>query len=239
MGSVPESTTVPQTLIEEARRRLYPSLSDPNYLVLRSRRLIFSRWAKQFDGRRLTILDIGGRSQPYRQLLGASVAKYIAIDVIKTTLVNVVASGEALPFAPESFDMVIATQVMDYFQEPTVAVQQMHAVLKPGGTLLASIPACAPSFNEPERWRFTRAGLSGLLAPFAQVEIVAELYSPASVVRTVNVALDAFVHYGFARWAYQRTGCAVLNCLGLGLEKLNLTSNDQFAANYSVRAVKA
>jgi SAM-dependent methyltransferase len=226
-------------LIDEARRRLYPSLSDPNYLVLRSRRLIFSRWARQFEGRRLTILDIGGRSQPYRPLLGASVAKYIAIDVIKTTLVNAVASGEALPFAPESFDMVIATQVMEYFRDPLKAVGHIHEVLKPGGVLLASVAACAPRFVEEERWRFTRLGLSATLAPFAQVEIVAELYSPGSVVRTVNVALDAFVHYGFARWAYQRTGCAALNCLGLGLEKLNLTSNDQFAANYSVRAVKA
>jgi SAM-dependent methyltransferase len=239
IGSVPESTAVPQTLIDETRRRLYPSLSDPNYLVLRSRRLIFSRWAKEFEGRQLTILDIGGRYQPYRPLLGASAAKYIAIDLINTPLVNVLASGESLPFAPETFDVVIATQVMDYFKEPIVAVQQMHAVLKPGGTLLASIPACAPSFNEYERWRFTRAGLSELLSPFFGVEIVPELCSVGSVFRTVNLAMDSFVRYQFARAIYRRTVCPVLNLLGLGLERLKLTSNDQFTANYSVRAVKA
>lgn len=225
--------------MDEARRRLYPSLSDPNYLVLRSRRLILSRWARQFDGRHLTILDIGGRYQPYKPLLGGSAAKYIAVDLVKTACVNAVASGEALPFRPRTFDIVIATQVMDYFKQPTVAVQQMREVLKPGGTLLASIPACAPSFNEHERWRFTRAGLSELLSHFAEVEIIPELYSLGSVVRTLNLALDSFVRYQFARSIYRSTGCPVLNLLGYGLEKLKLTSNDQFAANYSVRAVKA
>lgn len=238
-GSALQSTRVPQALIDEARRRLFPSLSDPSYLVLRSRRLIFSQWARQFEGRHLTVLDIGGRYQPYRPLFGASIAKYLAIDLVETALVNVVASGETLPFAPESFDMVIATQVMDYFKEPTVAVQQMHMVLKRGGTLLASIPACAPSFNEHERWRFTRTGLTQLLSPFAEVEIVPELYSLGSVVRTLNLALDSFARYRFARSVYRRTGCPVLNLLGSGLERLKLTSNDQFTANYSVRALKA
>jgi SAM-dependent methyltransferase len=225
--------------MDEARRRLYPSLTDPNYLVLRSRRLIFSRWAVKFGGKRLRVLDIGGRYQPYRPLLEAKAATYIGIDLVKTNFVNAVASGEALPFPPGTFDIVIATQVMDYFKQPMIAAQQMHEVLKPGGTLLASVPACAPSFNEHELWRFTRAGLSELLSPFNEVEIVPELYSLGSVVRTLNLALDSFVRYPLARSIYRRTGCPVLNLLGLGFEGLKLTSNDQFTANYSVRAVKA
>lgn len=229
---------VPQSLIDEARRRLYPSLFDPSYLVLRSRRLIFSRWARKFAGRQLTILDIGGRYQPYRPLFGTSAAKYFAIDLLKTALVSVVASGEAPPFAPGSFDLVITTQVMEYFKEPASAVRQIHAILKPGGTLLASAAAFAPRFVEEERWRFTRTGLSELLLPFAEVEIVPELYSLGSVVRTLNLTLDSFARYQFVRLIYRRTGCPVLNLLGLGFEGLNLTSNDQFTANYSVRAVK-
>jgi hypothetical protein len=59
------------------------------------------------------------------------------------------------------------------------------------------------------------------------------------VFRTVNLAMDSFVRYQFARAIYRRTVCPVLNLLGLGLERLKLTSNDQFTANYSVRAVKA
>ena len=225
-------------LMRAADRRLHPSLTDPSHLVLRSRRIIFSKWIRELGRENLTVLDVGGRYQPYRPLFGTSVARYVAVDLIQTGLVTVVADGQALPFAPESFDLVIATQVMEYLREPLVAARQIHDVLKPGGIFLGSFAACAPRFVEEERWRFTRPGLRALLSSFAQVEIVPELYSAGSVIRTVNLALDAFVHYAPARWLYRRTGCPLLNVLGRGIEKLGLTSNDQFTANYSVRAVK-
>src|SRR5215469_2752449 len=194
-----DADDVKRSLLAVASRRLYPPLSDPSYLLLRSKRLIFSRWLKRFEGKNPTVLDIGGRYQPYRQLLVGRVDRYIAIDLIKTPLVTVMANGEALPFRRESFDMVIATQVMDYFRDPLTAVQQIHAVLKPGGVLLASVAACAPRFADEELWRFTRPGLLTMLAPFAAAEIVPELYSVSSVLRTVNVAMNSFVRYGPVR----------------------------------------
>ncbi|MGA9497587.1 MAG: class I SAM-dependent methyltransferase [Terriglobales bacterium] len=228
-----------QALLGTASQRLHPSLTDPSYLVLRSRRIIFSNWVSQLRRQNLTVLDIGGRYQPYRPLLGNRVARYLAVDLITTGLVDVVADGEALPFAAEAFDLVIATQVMEYFREPSLAIKQIHAVLKPGGVLLASVAACAPRFVQEERWRFTAPGLRALLSPFAKVEIVPELYSPGSVIRTMNLALDTFVRYNSARWVYRRTACPLLNGLGLAVEKLNLTTNDQFTANYSILACKA
>lgn len=227
-----------EALLATARQRLYPSLTDPSYLVLRSRRRIFSKWASQLRRDNLRVLDIGGRYQPYRPLLGNKIGQYIAADLVQTALVDVLADGEALPFAPNSFDLVILTQVMDCFRAPGVAVRQIHEVLKPGGILLASVPACAPRFAEQERWRFTRPGLHTLLHEFAKVEIVPELYSAGSVVRTLNLALDTFVRFNSARWLYRRTACPLLNLLGLAVESMNLTSNDQFTANYSILAIR-
>jgi SAM-dependent methyltransferase len=221
-----------------ARRRLYPSMTDPNYLVLRSRRLIFTAWAKQLQGKRLTVLDIGGRYQPYRPLF-ENVDRYVAVDLVRTELVDIVADAERLPIAQGKFDVVIATQVFDCFKDPAQAVKTIAGVLKTGGVLLAGFPACAPRFADIERWRFTASGLQLMMEPFDEVEIVPELYSVAGVIRTVNVALDTFVRYAWARWAYRLTFSPLLNLLGLGVEKLRLTSNDQFTPNYSVRAVKA
>ncbi len=233
-----DTDTVKQSLLKAANHRLYPSLSDPSYLVLRSRRLIFSRWLQRFEGKNLIVLDIGGKYQPYRPLLDGRVDSYIAIDLVKTPLVTVVGNGEALPLRPESCDMVIMTQVMECFRDPLTAVRQIHDVLKPGGVLFASVPACAPRFVEHELWRFTRRGLLKMLAPFAQVDIVPELYSLSSFLRTINLAMNSFAHYEAARAVYRRTMCPVVNVLGLALEGLRLTSNDQFTANYSVFAVK-
>jgi len=222
-----------------AHRRLYPSLTDPNYLVLRSRRLIFSAWARELHGEHLKVLDVGGRYQPYRPLLDRRISRYIALDLIKTEFVDVVANGEALPFAPESFDLIIATQVFEYFQDPQAAAKGICAVLRPGGILLASFAACAPRFVSEERWRFTPAGLQTVLAPFATLEIIPELHSAAGLLRTINLALEGFAHYAMARRLYRLTACPALNALGFFVEKLRLTSNDQFTPNYSVRAVKA
>ncbi len=233
-----DADDVKQSLLAAANRRLYPSLSDPSYLVLRSRRLIFSRWIERFEGKKLRVLDIGGRYQPYRPLLDGRVDSYIAIDLIQTPLVTVVADGERLPFRPETFDLVIVTQVMEFFRDPLTAVRQIHAVLKPGGVLLASLVACAPRFIEEELWRFTRPGLSRMLAPFAQVEIVPELYSVSSVLRTMNLAMNVFLHYEGAKAVFRRTLCPLVNVLGLAMEGMRLTRNDQFTANYSVFAVK-
>jgi len=224
-------------LLQTAAQRLHPSLTNPNYLVLRSRRLIFSGWAERL-GRDLTVMDVGGRYQPYRPLFERHAGRYIAVDIVKTGLVNVVADGQRLPFAAESFDLIIATQVFEYFRDPRKAITEIHEALKPGGVFIASAAACAPRFVEEELWRFTGTGLRTLLSEFAQVEIVPELYSLGGVIRLVNLACDSFVHFSAARWIHRRTLCPLLNILGLAIEKLRLTANDQFTANYSVRAIK-
>ena len=223
---------------KEVYRRLYPSITDPNYLVLRSRRMIFTSWVSQLQKKNLTILDVGGRYQPYRPLFNGCVFRYFAIDLVKTEFVSVVGDGQALPFDSETFDLVIATQVFEFFQDPCLAAKQIHRVLKPGGVLFASLAACAPRFVDDERWRFTRSGIRSVFAPFESLEIVPEVYSVGGVIRTFNLALNNFVKYERARQIYKITVCPVLNLAGRCLEKMNLTDNDQFTANYSVRAVK-
>jgi SAM-dependent methyltransferase len=225
------------SLAKVAHRRLYPLITDPSYLVLRSRRLQFAAWADELAGKRLAVLDVGGRYQPYRPLL-KDIERYIAVDLVQTEFVNIVADAQALPVADESFDVAIATQVFDYFRNPCQAAEEIHRVLKPGGVLLASLPACAPIFSPQEKWRFTPSGLRLLMAPFEKVEIVPELHSLSGLIRTVSLGLDTFVRYTSARRIYRWTACPALNVLGFILEKAKLTSNDRFTPNYSVRAAK-
>jgi len=228
-----------ESLSKIARQRLHPSLTNPNYLVLRSRRLIFNSWAREISGGHLTVLDVGGRYQPYRPLFADRLQRYVAIDVEATEFVDVIADAQSLPFATASFDVVIATQVFEYIAKPDHAAKEMCRVLKPGGVVLASLAACAPRFGDTEYWRFTPLGLRTLLAPFAEVEIVPELYSLGSFVRNTNLALTTFLRYQPARRIHSVTLCPLLNLFGRALEGLKLTSNDQFTANYSVRARKA
>jgi len=77
-----------------------------------------------------------------------------------------------------------------------------------------------------------------VMSPFASVEVVPELSIAGSFLRMANLAINACLPWNVARSAYNLSVGPLLNLLGLGLESLHLTANDQFAANYSVRAVK-
>ena len=221
-----------------AQDRLRPSITNPNYLVLRRRAQLISNWMGQIPGKDLRVLDIGGRYQPYRPLLQDRVQQYVAIDVVATLLVNVVGKGESLPFRANTFDLVIATGVFEYFPRPHLAAEQVHDVLKPGGVLLMSVGAVSPRFVEDEHWRFMRSGLRSILAPFSQVEIVPEVFSLGGFCRLINSGLNIFARYEIVRRLLQLTVFPVVNIAGLGLEELSLSTNDQMAGNYCAWARK-
>jgi SAM-dependent methyltransferase len=221
-----------------AERRLYPRFSDPNFLVLRMRRIIFEKWIAGISGEQLNILDVGGRYQPYRPLFETRYARYTACDIERTELVDVLGSGDSLPFAHNTFDVVICTQVFECFAQPRHAAKEIHATLKPGGALLMSVASVAPRFTDIECWRFTPKGIRETLADFSEVTIVPETSSAGGILRTINLAAHSFLRSRTLKAAASVTVCPLLNLTGLALEKLAVTSNDQFTPNYSVFAIK-
>lgn len=220
------------------RSRLFPSLRDPSYLVLRSRRKLFTQWFEDLRRERLRVLDIGARHQPYRPLLGDRVELYVGLDIRNAELATILADGQALPFAPDSFDLVIATQVFEYFQDPSLAAREMQRVLRPGGMLVGSVAAFSPQFISRERWRFLPEGINDLLRPFGTVEIVPELNDPASFMRNVNVGMGVFCRFPIGRTVYAWTLCPALNLIGAALQKIEIRSSGALTCNYSIRAVK-
>jgi len=222
----------------EGQLRLYPKLTNPNWLVLRSRREIFERWIEGISGQEFCILDIGGRIQPYRPLFKDRVETYVGLDLAITPLVDVVARGESLPFLQNQFDLVICTQVLQYVPEPARVVTEMFRVLKPGGHLLLSVPSAYPIDSGEECWRFLPGALHYLLAPFAAVQIEPELDSISSFFRTINVCLDIFTKYQLLRSIFRYTACPAFNLTGTFLQQLSGSTNSQCAVNYSVLARK-
>lgn len=222
----------------EAAERLHPSLTNPSWLVLSKRREIFQRWIAKLPASNLSVLDVGGRIQPYRPLLPAPLGRYVAVDLRPTPLVTLIAKGEQLPLPDNTFDLAIATQVLQYVANPDALLNEVHRVLKPGGYLFLSAPSACVRDTGEEYWRFLPAALRSLLAPFREVEIVPEGGSVAGLFRTLNMNLDIFVRYPALRAVYRHTACPVINVVGKVLEKMSGSRNDQFTVNYSVLARK-
>jgi SAM-dependent methyltransferase len=76
--------------------------------------------------------------------------------------------GHRLPFPDETFELVLACDVLEHLADDTVAAREVRRVLTPGGHLVATVPA------DPTLWsahdvalqhhrRYTRAGLEELI----------------------------------------------------------------------------
>src|SRR5438045_1736250 len=178
--------------------RLYPRLTNPNFLVLRARRLIFERWIKSVPGTSLRVLDIGGRYQPYRPLFGNRIKSYIACDILSTGLVDVVARGESLPVRGEHIRCSDLHAGFEYFGQPIEASAQVHRVLKPDGVFM-SVAAFAPRFVDEECWRFTPGGIRTTLSQFSAVEIAPETSSIGGLLRASNLWLHWLVRFSWGQ----------------------------------------
>ena len=234
------STETLEQVQKVGRERLYPSLTNPNWLVLRKRRELFIDWLKNISSRNLSVLDVGGRIQPYRVLLGDRCCQYVAIDIDTeaTPLVDVIAEAERLPFSVERFDLVICTQVLEYVPDPQLVIDEIRRTLKIGGFLLLSVPAVFPRDSDTEYWRFLPCALRRLLSSFSRVEVVPEGNSLVGFIRTTNVCLVSFARPAVLGELLRFSAVPFLNLLGAVLQSLGSSTDDRFSANYSVLARK-
>ena len=215
--------------------RLHPTLSEPDYLILKRRKRILQGFVASIPSGALRVLDVGGRIQPYRELLRGRRITYVAVDPQFDGLVDVVAYGEALPIASRSIDLVLCTQVLTYSHAPEALVGEIFRVLRPGGVLLLTVPSFFPRHHD-EHWRFLPDGIRLLLAEWSDVEVVPEGHSISGLLRTLNVCLNS-VGSEKLRQAFQHSLIPLLNMIGELGESLQ-PKGTMLTANYAIRAIK-
>lgn len=89
-------------------------------------------------------LDVGGRGvvAPLLQQRGIAVVSCdLSLPMAGRNGLPVVADEEFLPFAPASFDLVVASLALHWINDLPGALIQLRRTLRPDGLLLASMPA--------------------------------------------------------------------------------------------------
>lgn len=121
------------------------------------------RASRQFARGRL--LDVGCGNKPYAHLFGPYVQSYIGVDPDPDhSRPDVAADVLHLPFAPATFDTVLATQVLEHVPQPDHMLKEVSRVLKPGGHLILTAPQYWPLHEIPhDYYRFTQFGLRHLI----------------------------------------------------------------------------
>jgi len=122
----------------------------------------------------------------------------VSIDIEPGPGVDVVADAHDLSHFPDgSFEMVLATEVLEHLHTPQRAIDEMHRVLKPSGSVILTTRFIFPLHNIPgDYWRFTRYGLEHLFRNFKKVEIIEE----TNTLEAVAVLFERFAFQTDTLW---------------------------------------
>jgi SAM-dependent methyltransferase len=117
-------------------------------------------------------LDVGAGGSAY----GRWFPHRVMVDVDPARGPDIVADAHALPFADNSFDLLLCTEMLEHVVDPPRALSEMRGVLKPDGRLLLTTRFVYPLHDTPnDYFRFTRFGLEYLLREWSDVVIAPEL----------------------------------------------------------------
>ena len=215
-----------------------PSLRDFCYLDNQRRIELIAQEAAKLPPQVRRLLDVGGRGKPYACFFTGRAAYHYVLDVEPAPSVDVVGDARTMPFSDASIDVVLCTQVLEHIPEPIAVIGEIRRVLKPGGTLLLSVPSIFPQHGSPgDYWRYMPQGLQWVLRDFHSVTVRGE----AGTVPTIFLVLNVYLQLLTDRWkVLQRllrwTICPLNNLAGILAGKIY--RGDQFASNYFVVAVR-
>ena len=116
------------------------------------------------------VVDVGCGAQPFRRLVHPA-DRYVGIDIaeakeyfgyeVPDTLYY---SGQSWPIEPATCDLVLCTETLEHVREPGPFLDEAARVIRPGGTLLITVPFAARwHFIPHDYWRYTPSSLRDLL----------------------------------------------------------------------------
>ncbi len=84
---------------------------------------------------------------------------------------DIIGDAENMNYDDCTFNNVVCLEVIEHTTSPNKLIAEIHRVLKPGGTLLLTVPFVFEIHDTRDYFRFTREGLNYLLREFNSVQI--------------------------------------------------------------------
>lgn len=172
------------------------------------------------------VLDAGSGRGAWKEVIEAAGGTRESVDIAPKAdeQVTWVADLTDMPQVPSGrYDTIVCHQVLEHVPSPPRAVAEMYRVLKPGGTLVVSVPHLSRQHELPhDYFRFTPAGLKRLLidSGFAveQVEVHGGLLT--FVHHQLSTVLLGLAAVSRPTYLAATALNAPLSCLSAGLDRL-------------------
>ena len=138
-----------------------------------------------------TALEIGGRGNVAAALSARGMAvvsaDFSAAMAARAGGLAVAVDGEALPFAPARFDLLVAHLCLHWVNDLPGALIQLRHALKPGGLFLASLPVLGTLQSLRDALLEVELGLTGGASP--RISPFPELRDCAALLQRAGFAL--------------------------------------------------
>ena len=138
------------------------------------------------------VLDVGCGARPYQSFFAH--CEYVGVDVevsgrpAEHKQPNAFFNGRDLPFEDASFDALLCTEVLEHATDPIFLGREMRRVLKPGGSILITVPFIWGEHETP--YDFRRFSSFGMLRFLDEVGL--ELVSSGKLTCGID-AIDTLV----------------------------------------------
>jgi SAM-dependent methyltransferase len=129
------------------------------YFLIRDIKEAISNYAKG------DFLDLGCGNKPYETLYKPITNSQVGCDIIQSdkNRVDVICPVTDLQFEDSRFDSLLCTQVLEHVFEHDKMIQEVNRVLRPGGTVILTVPFAWELHEEPyDFFRYTRHALKEL-----------------------------------------------------------------------------
>lgn len=122
----------------------------------------YSQLAEQVKGGKVLIIGAGNKVEFYREIFKAS-EFVVTSDIHLQFRPDVVFDVHEIPFQDNTFDLVLAGQVLEHTIRPWVAAQEMERVVVQNGLIQIETPFAFPYHGAPyDFFRFTFTGMRAL-----------------------------------------------------------------------------
>lgn len=180
----------------------------------------------------------GGRTaRVIREAISGRSIRVVSLDIDPARDPDIVA--DVITFeSPNHFDAIIMIEVLEHVRHPFSAIENVHRLLKPGGTLYMSTPFLFPVHDRPmDFFRYTNYGLEHLCSAFESA-IVRARDSWAETLCVLLARMFKERSYGAQLFApFAVTIAALCYPIAIGLSKL--IRSDSFTTGYTVVARKS